>query len=206
VVGRLGGGHVGLGLGVDGGALVGHLGDVPVDVVGGVLDVLDAAVGEGDGVGAGDDTVGVAGLGGVEVGLAVVVGDTVGVGVGLRGLLHVDNGGGVVSRGGNLDHRGRGVGGGSVDHRGNNSRGVVGRGSVDNGGSVVGRGGMVDNRGGVVCRGSVDNGGSMVGGSNNCVANTMVGTVDSSMVNSVDSVDSSLTKVGSNTVGGSVGN
>ena len=125
MVGRLGGGDVGLGLGVHSLAGVGYLGDIPVDVVGGVGDGLDAAVGERDGVGAGDDTVGIAGLGSVEVGLGVVVGNTVGVGVGLRELLHHSNGSGVVSRGGV-------VGRGGVD--GVDQRGVVH--GVDQGGGV----------------------------------------------------------------------
>ena len=46
MVGR--GGHVGLGLGVDWGALVGHLGHVAVHVVGRVGHVLDTAVRECD--------------------------------------------------------------------------------------------------------------------------------------------------------------
>ena len=108
---------IGLGLGVDRGALVGDLGDVAVDVVGGVLHVLDPAVGKGDRVRSRDNTVGIAGLSGVEVGLGVVVGNTVGVGVGLRGLL----GDWVVSRG-SMDYRGRGGNRSSVVGR---SRGMM---------------------------------------------------------------------------------
>ena len=47
-VGRLvvsGGGGIRLGLGVDGGSLVGHISDIAVISVGGVLDVLDPDVG-----------------------------------------------------------------------------------------------------------------------------------------------------------------
>ena len=95
------------GRGVDGFSRVGHLSDVAVDVVGGVGDGLDPAVGEGDGVRATDNTVGISGLSSVEVGLGVVVGNTVSVGVGLRGLLD------------DLD-----------------DRSSVGRGSVHNGGGV----------------------------------------------------------------------
>ena len=40
-----GGGGVGLGLGVDSGSLVGHVSDIAVISVGGVLDVLDPDVG-----------------------------------------------------------------------------------------------------------------------------------------------------------------
>ena len=104
VVGRGGGRDVRLGLGVDSGALVGHVSDVAVIAVGGVLHVLDTAVGEGNGVGAGNvgGTVGL--LLGVEGGLGVVVSDGVGEGVGgdLVGVLLgvVGGGGGVVGGGG----------------------------------------------------------------------------------------------------------
>ena len=117
------GGDIGLGLGVDRGALVGDLRDVSVDVVGGVLHVLDPAVGKGDRVRSRDNTVGIAGLSSVEVGLGVVVGNTVGVGVGLRGLLDDSDSGGMVGRGGVDD-------GGGVDNRGSMD-------SVHNRGSVV---------------------------------------------------------------------
>ena len=129
------GGDIGLGLGVDRGALVGDLGDVAVDVVGGVLHMLDPAIWKSHRVGTRDNTVGISGLSGVEVGLGVVVGNTVGVGVGLRGLL--DDW--VVSRG-SMDYRGR---------RGNRSS-VVGRsrGMVHHGSNwAISRCGMVDGMG-----------------------------------------------------------
>ena len=113
------------GRGVDGFSRVGHLGDVAVDVVGGVGDGLDPAVGKGDGVGATDNTVGISGLSSVEVGLGVVVGNTVSVGVGLRGLLDDSDSGGMVGRGGMND-------GGGVDNRGSMD-GVHNRGSVVDG-------------------------------------------------------------------------
>ena len=113
------------GRGVDGFSRVGHLGDVAVDVVGGVGDGLDPAVGEGDGVRATDNAVGISGLSSVEVGLGVVVGNTVGVGVGLRGLLDDSDSGGMVGRGGMNDR-------GSVDNRGSMD-GVHNRGSVVDG-------------------------------------------------------------------------
>ena len=113
------------GRGVDGFSRVGHLSDVAVDVVGCVGDGLDPAVGEGDGVRATDNTVGISGLSSVEVGLGVVVGNTVGVGVGLRGLLDDSDSGGMVGRGGVDD-------GGSVDNRGSMD-GVHNRGSVVDG-------------------------------------------------------------------------
>ena len=100
----------GRGRGVDSLTRVGNLSDVAVGVVSGVGDGLDPAVGEGDGVGATDNTVGISGLSGVEVGLGVVIGNTVGVGVRLRELLHhLDNRGSVVGGGGS-------VGRGSMHH------------------------------------------------------------------------------------------
>ena len=192
MVGGLGG-DIGLGLRVDWGALVGDLSDVAVDVVGSVLHGLDPAVRKGDLVRARDNTVGIAGLSGVEVGLGVVIGNTVGVGVRLRGLLDVDDRGSMVSRGGDLHDRGRGmVSGGSVDNRG---RGVIGRGSVDNRSRGIGRG-SVDNRGGMVDgvghnRGSMD---SMMG---NCVMGHRVSNNRGSMVHSMVSHRSSVDKRGS---------
>ena len=183
-------------------SVVGDLGNVAVVVVDMVVDVLDPAVGKSNGVRALTLAGAIVRLSSVEVGVGVVIGDGILVGVGgdLIGV-HLDRGsvvggGGVVDNRGSVDNRGV-VSGGSVNHR----SGVVSRGSM-----VNHRGGMVDNRGGMVGGGSVDDGSSMVGRSNNSVANTMVDTVDSSMMNSVDSMDSSLTKMGSNTVGGSVGN
>jgi len=139
---------VGLGLRVDWGALVGHLGHVAVHVVGCVLHGLDTAVREGDGVGPGDNTVGIACLGSVEVSLGVIVSHAIGVGVGFGSLLVGDGGRsvgrlshdnwGVVGRGG-MDDRSRGVGGLSHDNGG-----VVSRGGVHNGGRGVGWGGVGD--------------------------------------------------------------
>ena len=123
------------GRGVDSLSRVGNLSDVAVGVVGGVGDGLDPAVGEGDRVGAINVSTGIAVLRGVEVGLGVVIGNTIGEGVWLRGLLgifhrSVIGGGrgvvcwGVVGRGSVVD-RSRGM----VDNWG---RGMVGRGSMDN--------------------------------------------------------------------------
>jgi len=205
MVGGLGG-DVGLGLGVDGGALVGDLGYITVHMVGSVLHGLDPAVGKGDLVRTGDNTVGIAGLSGVEVGLGVVVSNTVGVGVRLRGLLNVHNRGSVVGRGsvdnrGNLHNRGRGVvSRGSVHNRG---RGMIGRGGMDNRGRGIG-GGSVHNRGGVVDgvghkRGSMD---SMVG---NCVMGHR-GSMMHSMVSHRSSVDKRGSMVDSVRNDGGMGN
>ena len=110
-VGR-GGGGVGLALprvassrcrGEDSLPGVGHLGDEPVGVVGGVGRGLDATVRKGDGERTSDIAVGILSLSLLEVSLAVVVGHTVLVGVGLGGklLLLVRSGGGCVLGGGN---------------------------------------------------------------------------------------------------------
>ena len=186
MVGGLGG-DVRLGLGVDGGALVGDLGHVAVDVISSVLHGLDPAVGKGDLVRTGDNTVGIAGLSGVEVGLGVVVSNTVGVGVRLRGLLNVHNRGSVDNRG-NLHNRGRGVvSRGSVHNR---CRGIGG-GSVHNGGGVVDGVGHK--------RGSMD---SMVG---NCVMGHR-GSMMHSMVSHRSSVDKRGSMVDSVRNDGGMGN
>merc|ERR1740123_1082504 len=160
MVGGLGG-DIWLGLRVDRCALIGDLSHVAVDMISSVLHGLDPAVGKGDGVRAGHNTIGIAGLSSVEVGLGVVVGNTVGVGVRLRGLLHVHDRGSVVG-GGSVHNRGRGVDGVGQD-----------RGSVDSmvGNCVVGHG-VSNNRGSMMHsmvsqRSSVDKRGSMVDGVRN---------------------------------------
>ena len=151
-------GVVGSSLGVDRDTLVGHIGDITVIVVGGVLNVLGSSVGKGNRVATGNGTVNIGGLGGGELGLGVVISNTVLKSVG-GGLLFVVgrmrsgvgvSGGGVGNHGGSVVHN-RGVvrGGRSMVHnRGvvRGSRGVVrGRGVVGWGrGSMVDRGNMVD--------------------------------------------------------------
>ena len=118
------------GRGVDSLSRVGDLSDVAVGVVGGVGDGLDPAVGEVDRVGAINVSTGITVLCGVEVGLGVVIGNTIGEGVWLRGLLGIFHRGvvgrsrGMVGRGSVVD-RSRGM----VDNWG---RGMVGRSSMDN--------------------------------------------------------------------------
>jgi len=72
---------------VDWGALVADLGDEAVDVVSGVLGGLDPAVGQSNHIAAGDNTVGILGLSLLEVGLAVVVVDSILIGERLGGEL-----------------------------------------------------------------------------------------------------------------------
>ena len=161
-----GSGVVGSCLGVDRDTLVGHIGDITVIVVGGVLNVLGSSVREGNRVAAGNGTVDIGGLGGGELGLGIVIGNTVLKSVG-GGLLFV------VGR----MRSGVGVGGGGVGNYGGSvvhNRGVVrsGRSMVHNRGMVRGSGGVVRGRGVVgggsgsmVDRGSMVDWGCVVGGS-----------------------------------------
>jgi len=151
-------------LGVDGGALVGDVSDEAVITVGGVLDMLDPAVGKGNRVRSGNVGGAVRGLLGLEVGLGVVISHGVGEGVGA--LLSK-----VISDVSGL-HRGV-VGGSGVDDRGgvdgvsNDGGGVdsVSNGSVDKRGvdgvSDGGVDGVVD---GGVDKGGVDGVGDVLGG------------------------------------------
>jgi len=108
-------------------------------VVSSVCNILDTAIRKVDRVRASDGTVGIRGLSGIEVGLGVVISNTILVRIGLRGLL-VDRGRGMVGRCSNLHHRSMVSRGSNLDHRG-----VVSRGS--NNRSMVGRGSNLDNRG-----------------------------------------------------------
>ena len=198
-------------------SLISDLSDVAVVVIDVVVDVLDPAVRKSNGVRTLPLASSIIRLSSVEVGVGVVVSDGVLVGVGRyligvhlsnsvgnRGMISrgsVDNGG-VISWS-SVDHRGSMVCGGSVDHRG---------GMVCWGNSVCNRvGNGVGNRVGKAMSddsvvGKAVSNNSMVGKAmsnntvrnsvtNNCVANTMM-----------DTMDGTLTKVGGNTMGGSVGN
>ena len=102
--------------GVDRGALVADFGDEAVDVVGGVLGGLDPAVRQSDHIAASNNTVGILGLSLLEVGLAVVIVDSILICERLGGqlLLLVDHwrggtiGGGPCCKGNS--HQGRGKG------------------------------------------------------------------------------------------------
>jgi len=148
-----------LGLGVDRDSLVGHIGDITVVVVGGVLNVLGPAIGKSNRVATSDGAVGISGLGSIELGLGVVISNTILIGIGSGHLLLS----GVVGGGGSMVSRGSyGVGdnGGSVVH----NRGGVDNGSMVDKGSSVDDGSMVDKRSSMVHqRGSmVDQRSSMV--------------------------------------------
>ena len=138
------------GRGVDGLSRVGDVSNKAVGVVSVVGDGLDPAIGKRNSVRATDNAVGIARLLGVEVGLGVVVRDTIGEGVGLWGLLGVFHRG-VVGRGRSMvDHRGRGM---------VSNRGMVGSGSsVDN--SVVAVADAVSVSNSVSNMGHVGHGGS----------------------------------------------
>jgi len=174
-------------LGVNSLAIVGNGGDVSLDVVGGVLDVLGAAVREGDGVRSSPGSGAIVGLSSLEVGAGVVVGNGVLVLVGgdLVGV-HLSDG------------VGNGVGNSVVDNRG----------SVDDGGSMGNNGGSVDNRAGdgVGNRGSVDDrAGNSVGNRvGNAVSNNTVGKSVTNNTVGNTSNNSSLSKVASEARLGSV--
>jgi len=125
-------------------------------VVSSVGNVLSAAVGESNGVGASHSSGGIGGLSSIEVGLGVVISDSVLVGVGCRLFLLMVSRSSMISRCWGMVGRGSMV----------DNRGVVGWGSMDNRCSVVGWS-MMDNRrmvdrGSMISRGMVHNGSSMV--------------------------------------------
>ena len=117
VVSRLGGTVSTGGLrGVDGGSLVGNIGDESVVVIGGVGGGLDPTVRKSDHERSGNVSGGILGLGLLEVGLAVVVVDSVLVGKGLGSKLLL-----LVRSGCSI---GRGMVDGSISsHKGEQSRG-----------------------------------------------------------------------------------
>jgi len=127
---------------------VSNLSHITVGMISVVGDSLDTAVREIDRVGSSDNTVSISGLRSLEVGLGVIISDTVGVGVGLGDLLDNDGGGGVVG-GGCVGNDGGCVGndGGSMSNyggvdsvdsvdRGVDSVDSMNRGGVDKGSGV----------------------------------------------------------------------
>ena len=103
--GSVGGGGVTVSLlglrGVDGGSLVCDISDESVDVVSGVGGGLDSAVRKSNHEATGNDTVGILCFCLLEVGLAVVISNSVLISIGLRGelLLLVANDRGAVGGG-----------------------------------------------------------------------------------------------------------
>ena len=153
--GLVGGGRgIGLGLGVDSSSLVGHISNISIITIGGVGDMLDSAVRKGNRVGSLGIAGTIRGLLSVEVGLGVVISNSVGVGVG-GDLIGVDlslvgggrgvvSGGGVSNDGGGVDGVGNGVGNhGGVDGVGNGRSDVGGEVASGDNGSSVAEGGVV---------------------------------------------------------------
>merc|ERR1712066_1022366 len=87
--------------GVDGGSLVCDISDKSVDVVSGVGGGLDSAVGKSNHEATGNDTVGILCFCLLEVGLAVVISNSVFISIRLRGelLLLVTHNRGAIGRG-----------------------------------------------------------------------------------------------------------
>jgi len=128
-------------LGVDSLPVIGHLSDVAVNVVGVVVDSLGAAVRKVDLVGSLNDTGAIVRLSSIEVGVGVVISDSVVVGVG-GNLVRVDlnrssmgdsmNHRSSVNNRGSMGHHrvGHSMGnhrvGHSVGHRVGNDRGSMG--------------------------------------------------------------------------------
>jgi len=168
---------------VDSGSLVSHISHIAVISVGGVLDVLDPAVGKSHRVRSGNvaGTIGL--LLALEVGLAVVVSNGVGEGVGrdlIGVLLGLVSGGGLVGWSGLVSHRGWGIGGSSVDSMGNNRGGVDSVSHRVDGMVSHGVDGMVGNWVDGMVGNWVD---GMVGnGVNSVVGNAVDGVVDGGMV------------------------
>jgi len=159
------------GIWVDSSSIIGHISNIASIAISLVSNMLGTAIRKGNRVRSLSITSTITSLGSVEVGVRVVIRDSISIGI-RGGLIGVSRG--VVGRG-SVDNRGV-VGRGSVDHRG-----VVGRGSMDHRG-VVGRGSM-DHRSSMVD--SVDHRGSMVDSVNN--RGSMVDSMDKrgSMVDSM---------------------
>jgi hypothetical protein len=134
------------GIWVDSSSFIGHISNIASIAISLVSNMLGTAIRKGNRVRSLSITSTITSLGSVEVGVRVVISNSVCVGVrgGLIGVGRFS----VVSWG-SVDHRGM-VGRGSMNNRGSvvsrgvvDHRGVVGRGVVDHRGSVVDRGGMV---------------------------------------------------------------
>ena len=153
-------------------AVIGDISDVAVVAIHVVVDVLGPAVGESHGVGALGIAGAIAGLSGVEGRLGVVIGHSIGVGVG-KHLISVCLG--MVGRG-SVVGRGRSVvGRGSLNYGS-----MVGRGGVDHM-SMVGRGGsMVDGGSNLHHRGVVDWGSLVEAAGRSSMDGMGMGTISSS--------------------------
>ena len=115
-----------LGLRVDWDTLIGNISNIAVNMVSGVLDSLGTAIGKSNRVRSRDNTISIRSLSSIESSLGVVISNTIGVGVWLRGSLLLNIRGWLVSRGmgSYLDNRGM-VGWSSMDNGGMVSRGSI---------------------------------------------------------------------------------
>jgi len=145
------------GIWVDSSSVIGHISDIASIAVSLVGNMLGTAIRKSNGVRSLSVSGTITSLSSVEVGVGVVISNSVGVSVG-GWLIRVSRG--MVS-GGSMDYRGM-VSRGSMDNWGSvDNRGMISRGSVDNWGSMVDRS-SVDNRGSMVSRSmSKDSLGSM---------------------------------------------
>jgi len=145
------------GIWVDSSSVIGHISDIASIAVSLVGNMLGTAIRKSNGVRSFSVSGTITSLSSVEVGVGVVISNSIGVSVG-GGLIGV--GRGMIGRGG-MDNWGM-VGRGGVDNRGGmDNRGMISRGSVDNWSSMVDRS-SVDNRGSMVSRSmSKDSLGSM---------------------------------------------
>ena len=163
---------IGLNLRVDGNSLVRYISNISIVVVSSVLNVLGSAIRKSNRVRSDNSTTAISRFSSLESSLRVVIRNSIGVGVWLRGLFLL-----VVGSRGVIRSRGMIRGRGSMDNRGS----VRGRGSMvgssmeDRGGMVDGssmvRSGMVDNRGGIVGSSMVRSRGisSTIGNSSRCM-------------------------------------
>jgi len=157
---------IGLNLRVDGNSLVRYISNISIIVVSSVLNVLGSAIRKSNRVRSDNSTTAISRFSSLESSLRVVIRNSIGVGVWLRGLfLLVIGGRGVIRSRGMI--RGRGI----MDNRGS----IRGKGSMV-GSSVMDRGGMVDGSS-MVGSSMVDRGGmvgsrgisSTIGNSSRCM-------------------------------------
>jgi len=145
------------GIWVDSSSFIGNISNIASIAISLVGNMLGTAIRKSNRVRSLSIASTITGLSSVEVGVGVVISNSVGVSVG-GWLIRVSRG--MISRGG-MDYRGM-VSRGSMDNWGSvDNRGMISRGSVDNWGSMVDRS-SVDNRGSMVSRSmSKDSLGSM---------------------------------------------
>merc|ERR1719429_1045061 len=179
--GRGRGWDIGLLLWVDSGSLVCDIGDISIITIAGVLDMLDTSIGKSNRVGSGDVGGTIRLLSSVEVGLGVVISNSVGEGVGgdLIGVLLS-----LVSWSWGV------VGWSSLHNNWSNNWGGLHNNWSNNWGGLHSNWSSVGNHGG-----SVDGVGNWV--SNNWSVDSVVGSVDHWGMDSVGSVDSNWGSVDS---------